>query len=159
MLKWSKFIAVLIAGLFLVTAAAALMKANQPFSKVKKAALEVVQKEQALETIEDIDIFHGDVSIISVFGTDKEGSSKIVIVDEASAKIITAVAADKGISKSQAVDFAKADERFKEMHHVTLGLIGQKLVWEVSYIRQNGSLNYFYLNFADGVLNKRIVNI
>lgn len=159
MLKWIKFFAVFFVGLLVVFAVSALVKANQPFSKVKKAAIEVVQKERVLETIEDIDIFHGDVSIISVYGTDKEGSGKIVIVDEASAKIITSVAASKGISKSQAIDFAKADERFKEMHHVTLGLIGQKLVWEVAYIRQNGSLNYFYLNFADGELNKRIVNI
>ncbi|WP_153732242.1 cell wall elongation regulator TseB-like domain-containing protein [Sporosarcina obsidiansis] len=159
MLNWIKFLSVFLLTLFITITIMVFYQAEKPFASSREAAIDLVRNEGALEIVDRADIYHGTASIVSVYGTDEKGKSKVILVDEKAGKIIRTVTPTKGITKQEAADIVKKEDHVKKILHTSLGLEKETLFWEVTYLGEDESLNYVYLNFQDGEWRKRIMHL
>lgn len=159
MLNWIKFLSVFLLTLFVTITIFVFYQANKPFVSSQDLAIETVLKAGELVTVDDAMSYHGTTALIAVYGTDRKGKYKALLVDEKTSEIIRTVTPEKGITKQQATAVVNKEKSVKKILHTALGIEKGKLLWEVSFIGQDDSLNYVYLNFADGKWQKQILNL
>ncbi|PIC62813.1 hypothetical protein CSV79_15090 [Sporosarcina sp. P13] len=159
MLNWIKFLSVFLLSLFVMITIFVLYQANKPFTFSEDAAIEVVMNAGELVDVDNTTSYRGNASLITVYGTDRKGKYKALLVDEKTNEIVRTVTPSKGITKQQATAIVKKEKLVKKILHTSLGMEKERLLWEVSYIGENDSLNYVYLNFTDGKWQKQIMNL
>ncbi|GKV67171.1 MULTISPECIES: cell wall elongation regulator TseB-like domain-containing protein [Sporosarcina] len=159
MLNWIRFLSVFLLTLFVTITIIVFYQAEKPFASSRDAAIDLARQEGKLQTVDRADVYHGTASLVSVYGIDEEGKDKILLVDEQAGKVIRSVTPKKGITKQEAADIVKKEDKVKKILHSSLGQEKENLFWEVAYIGEDDSLNYVYLNFTDGEWRKRIMNL
>ncbi|AXH98888.1 hypothetical protein DV702_03585 [Sporosarcina sp. PTS2304] len=159
MLNWIKFLSVFLLTLFVTITIFVLYQANKPFASSQEHAIEVVLNAGELVTVEDTTSYRGNSSLIAVYGTDRKGKFKALLVDEKSSEIVRTVTPSKGITKQQATAIVKKEKPVKKILHTSLGMEKDRLLWEVCFISEDDTLNYAYLDFTDGKWQKQIMNL
>ena len=91
--------------------------------------------------------------------TDEKGKNKVILVDEKAGKVVRTITPSTGITKQQAADIVKKEDKVQKILHTSLGMEKENLFWEVTYLGEDDSLNYVYLNFKDGKWQKRIMHL
>ncbi|MDV6377701.1 DUF5590 domain-containing protein [Sporosarcina sp. GW1-11] len=159
MLNWIKFLSVFLLTLFAAIAIFVLYQSNKPFASSQEAAIEVVLNAGELVEVDETTSYRGNASLIAVYGTDRKGKYKALLVNEKSGEIVRTVTPSKGITKQQATAIVKKEKPVKKILHTSLGIEKERLLWEVSFIGEDDRLNYVYLDFTDGKWQKQILNL
>lgn len=159
MLNWIKFLLLFLLTLGISITLIVFYQAEKPFATASMIAEEAVLKNNVLEEIEKTDQYHGKTSWITVYGKDKDDNKKIIFVEEKTTKILKAISIKDGITKQKATNNVKRDEDVKKILNASLGLENDTPFWEVSYLDSEDTLNYSYLNFADGKKLKQITKL
>ncbi|EGQ27543.1 DUF5590 domain-containing protein [Mammaliicoccus sciuri] len=159
MLNWIKFLSIFLFTLFVTITIIVFYQAEKPFASTRDAAMDLVLSEGALTTVDRADIYHGTAALVSVYGTDEKGKNKVILVDEKAGKVVRTITPSTGITKQQAADIVKKEDKVQKILHTSLGMEKENLFWEVTYLGEDDSLNYVYLNFKDGKWQKRIMHL
>ena len=159
MLNWIKFLFLFLLTLGIAITLIVFYQAEKPFAVSKKEVREAVLANDVLEKVDRMDHYRGKTSWVTVYGTDRNEHEKIVFVEENTKKILKAVSIKDGITKQKAIANVKRDEEVKKILNASLGLENDKPFWEVGFLDQEGTLNYAYLNFADGKRLKQITKL
>jgi uncharacterized protein YpmB len=159
MKNWIIFISVFVLSLTIGITVLVLWKANAPFDKIEKQAIEVAIASEAITSSTEAYVYNGNKPYVTVFGIDENGDEKAVFVpitlDE---KSIQQVYLKDGITKEQALSVL-SDQEVKEILHTKLGYEEPGAVWEITYLNDSDKLNYVYILFEDGQWWKRILNL
>lgn len=159
MKNWIIFISVFIVSLAIGISVLVLWKANAPFVKIEKQAVEVAIASETITSSTEAYVYNGNKPYVTVFGTDENGEEKAVFVpitlDE---KSIQEVSLKDGITEEQALSVLDG-HGVKEILHTKLGYEEPGAVWEITYINDSDKLNYVYILFEDGQWWKRILNL
>ena len=159
MLNWIKFLFLFLLTLGITITLIVFYQAEKPFATSSKVAEEAVLANNVLEKVDKTNHYHGKTSWITVYGTDKNNHEKIIFVEEKTTKILKAVSIKDGITEQKAIANVKRDEDVKKILNASLGLDKDIPFWEVSYLDDDDTLNYAYLNFADGKRLKQITKL
>lgn len=159
MLNWIKFLFLFLLTLGISITLIVFYQAEKPFAVSSKIAEEAVLANKVLEKVDKTNHYHGKNSWITVYGTDKNGHEKIIFVEEKTTKILKAVSIKDGITERRATANVKRDDEVKEILNVSLGLEKDNPFWEVCFLDNEDTLNYAYLNFADGKRLKQITKL
>lgn len=159
MLNWVKFITAFLLTLITVIAITVFFNANKPIASAKNRAEEVAIQSGQITTVRDVQPYNGTASLVTVFGVNKDSEQVAVFVQEAEAKQLKEVKLKDGITAKEAMQIVVKDENPDKVMHILLGLEENEPVWEVAFKANNGKLNYVYLQFKDGKLLKRILNL
>lgn len=159
MLNWIKFLFLFLLTLGITITLIVFYQAEKPFAASSKVAEEAVLANNVLEKVDKTNHYHGKTSWITVYGTDINEHEKIIFVEEETTKILKAVSIKDGITKRKATANVKRDENVKKILNASLGLENDTPFWEVSYLDDEDTLNYVYLNFADGKRLKHITKL
>ncbi|ARD49476.1 hypothetical protein SporoP37_15585 [Sporosarcina sp. P37] len=159
MLNWIKFLFLFLLTLGITVTLIVFYQAERPFADAQNTAKKAVLKHEVLKNVQKTDHYHGKNSWVTVYGTDEKNQEKVIFVEEKTTKILKAVSLKSGITEQKATDIVKKEKGVKKILRTSLGLEGEAVFWEVSYLTEDDSLNYAYLNFADGKWQKRIMKL
>ncbi|MET0787284.1 MAG: DUF5590 domain-containing protein [Paenisporosarcina sp.] len=160
MKKWLTFIGAFVLSLAIFISLFVLWQSKLPFSKQEDRAVQIALDQKTLAQVDDVEVYNGTKSYVTVFGMDENGEDKAVFIPtKASEEPLEEVLLKDGISKKQAIKVVRDEFNVKEVLHTKLGWEDSKVVWEITFFNENDKLNYVYILFENGKWSKRILNL
>ncbi|SEI64269.1 Uncharacterized protein YpmB [Bhargavaea ginsengi] len=102
---------------------------------------------------------NGSEPSITVLGKNKDGKPAAVFVPDGTEGEMRSVLLKDGIGFRQALDVVREDMDVRKVLHVHLGNDESGPFWEVAFTGPDDKLNYVHLNFGDGKVRKKILNL
>lgn len=135
-----------------------LIKANQPYARAEKEAVDLAEKYAKLDQADEFYWYSREQSYFSIIGTDADGKKIVVIIPKSGDKI-TVLNQEDGINEAQAVKTITEKKHPHKILKVTLGMEKEEPVWEVTTENENGELSYYLLSFENGEIKKETENM
>ncbi|WP_391209019.1 DUF5590 domain-containing protein [Psychrobacillus sp. L4] len=158
--RWILFIVTFLIGLTLILSLLIYFQAKAPFKAASDDAETYVLHNNLLSQINDSYVYNSNISYHTVIGKTAKGEVKAFFIPEKKTDDpIMEVNFKDGITKEQAKELAKKDEKISKLLHVKLGVEEVGPVWEISFINKDNKLSYVYLLFDNGDWWKRISNL
>lgn len=158
MKKWVTFIVSFLSFLAVTLMIIIIAAGNKPYSEVEKQAVERVEDANYLAEIDQVYVYVHSAPSVTVIGRDGEGALKAVFVPTGEGDVQFADLED-AITPKQAREIATDGMEVKEILHTKLGMEEDGPVWEVTFLNEEGKLNYVYIPAAAGTWSKRILNL
>ncbi|MBM7636430.1 DUF5590 domain-containing protein [Streptococcus saliviloxodontae] len=119
--------------------------ASLPRIQARQEAIQVAKRYSDMDELGKFQLFTGDDTYYSLFGTDKKGREMVVSVGSDNSHVYVYKLSD-GISESKAKSIAKR-QGAKSVDRVTFGIQGETPVWQVK-----SGTTYYTINFQTGDL-------
>ncbi|MBM7643407.1 cell wall elongation regulator TseB-like domain-containing protein [Streptococcus loxodontisalivarius] len=119
--------------------------ASLPRIQARQEAIQVAKNYSDMDKFGDFQIYTGDMTYYSLFGTDKDGNEMVVAVGADNSQVYVYKLSD-GISSQKAEEVAK-NSGAKSVDKVTFGIKDSTPVWEVK-----SGTTYYTINFQTGDL-------
>lgn len=159
MLNWIKFISVFLIALTFVIVITIFYNANKPLASAISTATDAAIESGEVVSVKDVQSYNGTMSLLTVFGVNKDGEDIALFIDEAMNGNYKSVKIADGITADEAIKTVKEELTVDKVLHVTLGIEEDSPVWEVVFTSGNDKLNYVYVLFENGQWWKRILNL
>lgn len=160
MKNWITFISVFFVSLALVITIIVVWNADAPFADIEKQAEKLAIEQGHIVDVTSSYTYNGQSSYVTIFGVDENGDEKAVFVPKSlEEEFIQEVLVKDGITKEQALDVLSDEAGVKELLHAKLGFEKPGAVWELTYLNDQGQLNYVYILHSNGEWWKRILNL
>lgn len=153
-----KYIILVVLFLIVALGMIILIKANQPYARAKKEAVELAEKYAKLDHADEFYWYSRDHSYFSLVGTDTKGKKIIVIIPKSGEKVTVFNQAD-GINKAQAIKTITDKKHPYKILKVTLGMEQDEPVWEITTENEKKELSYYLLSFESGEIIKETENM
>lgn len=134
------------------------IKAISPLKTAEEIAVSKAKEEIELISVDEVFLYNGNETSYVVKGFNHDNEEMIVFVPEKDGKIQIRKASD-GITKEEAIKIVRQEKNPKKIVSVKLGMEKQIPLWEIYYISDKSSLNYYYLDFQTGEWLKKIENL
>lgn len=136
------------------------IKAMEPINEAEKIATKIAKEEASITTVHDFSIYNGTKTYYIIQGKASNGKNMIVwIPEEKKDRNIIIRAANRGVSKEDAIRIITEKKSPKEIKSVKLGMENNIPLWEVYYSSTEDSISYYYIDFATGRMLKDIENL
>ncbi|RLQ95130.1 cell wall elongation regulator TseB-like domain-containing protein [Falsibacillus albus] len=135
------------------------IKGHSPLRAARDEAVQEVKHSTDIVKVKDFYLYHGSKSIYTVVGETKNGEKKVAFIPENKKSGLTEIKWAKGISKEDALNKLTQEKHPKKILGIRLGLEKVGPIWEISYLDNEGDLNYYYLLFKSGDWWKTVENI
>ncbi|KUP06547.1 hypothetical protein Q73_07995 [Bacillus coahuilensis m2-6] len=132
--------------------------ARKPYVSTEEKAREFVVTQLNYQSTQDIYIYHGTETILSVVGINENGEKEVAWFSEDGQSVETRNWAD-GISKDEAKRMLLNEKPDAELLSVTLGMEKVGPIWELSYLDEDNHLNYYYIVWETGDWWRKIENL
>lgn len=159
MKNWIRFTLIFTLSLFTLTGIIVFYQAQKPIGKAEERAEERAVEEGHLAEITRDYPVNGAEPLITVLGKDKEGRAKAVFVPDGKKGEIRSVLLSDGISPKEALSAVRDEMNVSDVLHVHLGTDKSGPFWEVAFTGPDDKLNYVHMNFVDGSMRKKILNL
>lgn len=132
----------------------------EPINEAEKIATKIAKEEASITTVHDFSIYNGTKTYYIIQGKASNGKNMIVwIPEEKKDRNIIIRAANRGVSKEDAIRIITEKKSPKEIKSVKLGMENNIPLWEVYYSSTEDSISYYYIDFATGRMLKDIENL
>lgn len=128
------------------------------YRSTKKQAVTIAKELGQIETVDDFYWFTRQENTYSVVGRDEENIEKIVMIPE-NGKQALVVNADKGVNRDEAIQAVLEKDETKNIKKITLGLVNNKPVWEVTATSKDNHLVYYLVDFYSGKVEDKTLKI
>lgn len=159
MKNWIRFILVFTLALVTLMGVIVFYQAQKPINQAEEQAEMRAIDEKHLSEITKSYSVNGMEASITVLGKDKDGRPKAAFVPDGSDGDIWTVLLKDGISSKEALSTVRKDMDIGKVIHVHLGAEEDSPYWEVAYTGTDQKLNYVLLDFKDGSVRKKILNL
>lgn len=161
--KWPWIVTGLIVAIvvFLVVS---YMMATSPKREAEAEAFKIAQAEKGIQSVSAFYYYNGIKETYSVIvGPNKKGVETAVFIPRGkhtkkTAKIVSYLMSD-GISKQEARNIAIKEKQPAKILTTNIGMDEGTPIWEISYRKEDGTLNYFEINFITGSWYRQINNL
>lgn len=138
---------------------ASLLIANTPYMRVKNDAIRIIQKKTEVKNFTKYYWYNHNASYFSVLGENRDQKDQYVIVDTSNGNLLI-VDQNKGISENDAKKIVlRSISNANEVRSARLGIYKKKVVWEVSYFDDHHRLNYYTLDFKNGEILQKVLDV
>lgn len=156
--KWVTFIVGFLSFFAVALMILIIVAGNKPYSEVEQHAIDQVEEANYLASIEQVYVYAHKTEMVTVIGRDAAGVLKAVFVptDEGEVKFTSL---ERAISPKEAREIATEGMEVKDILHTKLGMDDDGAVWEVTFLNEDGGLNYVYIPVESGTWSRRILNL
>lgn len=118
-------------------------------AKAQSEAESVAEAQYGVTNLEDFYIFNRNETTYTVRGK-KDDGAEVYVMYQPEKEASQEIPVDQIISENQALSIASYDLKDASVREAMLGIDGEQLSWEVSFIDNEGRLGYHYLRAEDG---------
>jgi len=144
--------------LFIIGVSSLLTHSLSPYKQARAETIELAQRRADLATSEDFYWYNGDETFFTVTGTNKDGSSIVVIVQQ-DGGAIEVFNQDEIVTEHEVVVATNNRENPKKVLEARIGVQNDQPVWEVSFQLENDQTGYSYFSLTSGEWLQTIKNI
>lgn len=112
-------------------------------------AIERALEESSLVEVNDTSTYSRNESYVVINGIDEEDNQLYVFVPDEDGEI-TEVEVEDGISEEQAINIVEKEQNVSEILSTQVGIENGKPLWEITFLDEEESLAYYYLDFKTG---------
>jgi uncharacterized protein YpmB len=159
MKNWIRFTVIFTLSLFTLIGVIVFYQAQKPIGKAEERAEARAVEEGHLAEVTRAYPVNGAEPSITVLGKDKEGRTKAAFVPDGKKGEIRGVFLSDGISPNDALSVVREEMNVSDVLHVHLGSDASGPFWEVAFTGPDDKLNYVQMNFVDGSMRKKILNL
>ncbi|GAF65256.1 hypothetical protein BTS2_2154 [Bacillus sp. TS-2] len=154
MKKWIISIALLVIASFIGLSIYGYQLIREPLKENYNLAEQYTLENNLLQTIEEVEYYHGTDAYYVVYGNDAEGDSSVVwVANDFDGHDVRK--ADEGIDEEQVRSIVEAEHNVKSIQRIRLGYERNLPTYEVTFIDEQDRQSYFYVTFEDGTFMKR----
>lgn len=144
--------------LFIIGVSSLLTHSLSPYKQARAETIELAQRRADLAKAEDFYWYNGDETFFTVTGTNKDGSSIVVIVQQ-DGGAIEVFNQDEIVTENEVVVATNNRENPKKVLEARIGVQNDQPVWEVSFQLENDQTGYSYFSLTSGEWLQTIKNI
>ena len=135
-----------------------MIRAYRPLTRAQAEALEIAQSHTDLAHVEAFYWFTRGDNYFTLVGTDSSGTELIVLIPQSGEKL-TVLAPSEGLTEDEAVAKAAAADDGTTVQKATLGIIDDRVTWEVISKNTNQTFNYYLIDFKTGEIYDLIKSV
>lgn len=132
--------------------------ANHPKSAAQRQATQIARRYGHLTSTSNFYIFNREKTYYTVAGKTANGQQTLVIVPQNGGDV-RVVKQSRGITDQDAINKVKNDKHPKKVMKAAPGLFNGRIVWEVTYVNNHGSMCYDLISFKNGKYVQQINNL
>jgi uncharacterized protein YpmB len=155
MKKWLFIGAITVVTLFIWQAVFYYVEIFDKQQSLQEKATNRAFSETELQSIDDVDYYHGKHAYIVLFGVNEEGKELIVWVPEENEQDIVTKLAEEGWTEEDVKEYIKKERKVNKIRDIHLGIEDGRPLWEVIYLDEQNRYTYYYVNFENGEFLKR----
>ncbi|MBS4750613.1 hypothetical protein GMA11_05655 [Granulicatella sp. zg-ZJ] len=129
-----------------------------PYNKAKQEAAQLVFNDGIMKKIDDFYLYQFDKTVYGLYG-DSQDNKKIYVVIDVESSQAQIYETSELIDKDKAKEVAMNEENTIQILNVTLGLMKNEPIWEVSYKSSQVSLGYMRISAKTGQIIQHIKTI
>ena len=158
MKKWFVIVSSLIVVCILTFCVTVYVIAREPLNSIIEEGESVAKEEFQLKSIEDSYVYNGSQSYTVVIGNTAEEEPRVAFLPmEAEGEMDTRLV-DEGISKDEVLDMLYKEDAPSKIVSAKIGYESVGPIWEIIYLDQEKTFNYYYVYFDNGELWRTIPN-
>lgn len=112
-------------------------------------AIDRAMVETSLVEVNETSTYSRNESYTVIDGIDEDGEQIYVFVPEESGEV-SDIDAEDGITAEDAIQIVEKDQKVSKILSTQVGIENEKPLWEITYLDENESLVYYYLDFKTG---------
>lgn len=161
--KWPWIVTGLIV-LIIVFLVASYLMATAPKREAEAEAFKIAKKEKGIQSISAFYYYNGIKETYSVIvGPNKKNVETAVFIPRGKQtkkqhQVVSYPMSD-GISEQEAKNIAIKEKQPQKILTTNIGMDEGTPIWEISYRKEDGTLNYFEINFITGAWYRQINNL
>lgn len=159
MKKWAIIITSLIAVCIITFCVTVYNVARQPLHSEIERGEAKAKEEFQLQTIENSYIYNGTESYTVVIGKTADEESVISFIPASAEGEAQTRKIQDGISKEEVYSMLQEDDNPAKIMSASIGYESVGPVWEIVYLDEENTLNYYYVSFDDGEWWRTIRNL
>ncbi len=129
-----------------------------PYNQARKETIDVAQRRSDLVEADEFYWFNGEETYFTVTGTNSEGTSIVVIVQQDGGDIQIFNQEDILTEREAILETMQRVEP-KEIMEARIGVYNDQAVWEVSFRQENDTIGYNILSLTSGEWLRTIKNL
>ncbi|KRN33974.1 DUF5590 domain-containing protein [Lactobacillus selangorensis] len=132
--------------------------AQSPAKSAQEQAVAIAKKKAGLKTKTGFYWYNRDQTYFTVAGTNQKNTPVYVLIHKKNGAI-NVYKQSAGISRNDALTKVWNHQNPKKVLNINFGLYKNRPVWQVAYVKKNGSLNYDTIDFKTGETTQLIQNL
>lgn len=112
-------------------------------------AIERAKDETSLVEVVETSTYTRNETYVVVNGIDDDNEEMYVFVPEDS-EDVSVIDANDGITEEDAIQIVKEQQQVSKILSTQIGIENNQPLWEITYLDENNSLVYYYLDFKTG---------
>ncbi|MCI0131292.1 MULTISPECIES: DUF5590 domain-containing protein [Enterococcaceae] len=141
-----------------VIISAILYRSTSTYRSTKKQAVTIAKNLGHIDKIDEFYWFTRQENTFSIVGRDNNNEEKIVMIPE-NGKEAFVIYANKGVTQDDAIKAVLKKNETKKIKKVSLGLVDDKPVWEITATSKDGHLVYYLVDFYSGEIKEDTLKI
>lgn len=146
--KWIKYLTITLIAIIVIISTI-LYRSTSTYRSTKKQAVTIAKNLGHINKIDEFYWFTRQENTFSVVGRDDNNEEKIVMIPE-NGKEALVIYASKGATQDDAIKAVLKKNETKKIKKVSLGLVDDKPVWEVTATSKDDHLVYYLVDFYSG---------
>ncbi|QFT89367.1 hypothetical protein FIU87_11980 [Bacillus sp. THAF10] len=130
--------------------------AMSPIKEAKEKAEKIAMQEANLQSVEEISTYNGTKAYTIIQGTNSDGESVIVWVNDKQ-KVVHAALEKNGIAKEEVLNYLETDRDPQEIISITLAMEKNTPLWEIKFKDTQNQYNLYYIKYENGEYFQRII--
>lgn len=129
-----------------------------PYNQAKSESIEIASRRANLEEVDDFYWYNGSETYFSITGINSDNIPIIVIIQQNGGEI-DVLKQEDSISKNTVIQETISRENPHKILEARIGKENDKLIWEVSFEQEDGSIGYCMFSLETGEWIRTIKNI
>ncbi|MGX4685727.1 cell wall elongation regulator TseB-like domain-containing protein [Vagococcus sp. JNUCC 83] len=142
----------------LVVISAIFYRSTSTYRSTKRQAVAIAKNLGHINKVDEFYWFTRQENTYSVVGRDDNNQEKIVMIPE-NGKGALVIYADKGVKQDDAIQTVLKTNETKMIKKVSLGLVDEKPVWEITAKSKDDHLVYYLVDFYSGEIKNGALKI
>lgn len=134
------------------------VRAVRPYYQAKSEATQMAQKYADLQETDHFYWFTRQKTYFSLLGKNANGTKIVVLIPEDGKKVTILKQAD-GVTAAQAKKTVAQRDPQRSFFKINLGMVDDQAVWEVVMKAQNGTLDYYLVDFKTGKITSKLSQV
>lgn len=152
-------IGIAVACLVIVVAVVSFFETTlSPYNRAKNEAIELVVGDGLMTKVDKFYLYQWQKTIYGLYGDNAE-RKKVYILIDVDTKTAQLYQADELIDEKAVLAYAEKEEKQLDVLYITLGLLDDKPVWEVTYKTDKVPLGYITISAKTGEIIKHIKTV
>ncbi|KRM59289.1 cell wall elongation regulator TseB-like domain-containing protein [Secundilactobacillus malefermentans] len=145
-------IVLILSGLFILN------RATAPNSRAQRQAISLSQKYAGLKSYSQVYWTNLHKTYYTVDGTNKQNQAVYVVVPKKGGNL-RVLKQKNGLTRNQVLQRVWQNRNPKKVLRASISIFNEKPAWVVTYLSQQGKLCYETIQFSNGKVLQKIVNI